>query len=243
MKQAMAEVIDGLLAESGYRDNPYFTHLRDGSFSREDFVETQIQFYFAVVFFNRPMAALAAKIPTPELRVEVLRNVWEEHGEGDASRVHGTTFAEFLNRLAGVTRADIEARALWPEVRIFNTTLVGACVLDEYLIGVGVMGMIERMFCEISAWIGEAVIARGWLPRERMIHYNLHQDLDIKHSDDFFAVLAPTWEQGGDHRYYIEQGLWLGATVFSGLYEGLYRARERRTLRSVRGPHTRAAGG
>ena len=99
------------------------------------------------------------------------------------------------------------------------------------------------MFCEISSWIGEAVIARGWLPRERMIHYNLHQDLDIKHSDDFFAVLAPTWEKGGDHRYYIEQGLWLGATVFSGLYEGLYRARARRTMRSVRGPHTRAAGG
>ena len=42
------------------------------------------------------------------------------------------------------------------------------------------------------------------------------------HSDDFFAVLAPCWEKGGEHRYYIEQGLWLGATVFNGLYEGLY---------------------
>lgn len=243
MSQTLAEAIGGLLEESGYRDNPYFKHLRDGSFSKEDFVETQIQFFFAVIFFSRPMSALAAKIPTPELRVEVLRNVWEEHGEGDARRVHGTTFVEFLNRLAGVTPADIDARALWPEVRIFNTTLAGACVLDEYLIGAGVMGMIERMFCEISSWIGEAVIERGWLERERMIHYNLHEQLDIKHSDDFFAVLEPAWHQSAEHRYYIEQGLWLGATVFAGLYEGLYRARGRRTLREVRGPHTRAAGG
>ena len=34
-----------VLEESGYRANPYFTALADGSFAKEDFVATQVQFY------------------------------------------------------------------------------------------------------------------------------------------------------------------------------------------------------
>lgn len=225
----MKSLIARILAETDHAHNPYFEALRRREFARDDFVETQIQFYFAVIFFPRPMAALAARIPTHELRVEVLRNVWEEHGEGNVSLTHATTFREFLHRLAAVRPEEIERRALWPEVRIFNTTLAGACVLDDYLISCGMMGMIERMFCEISSWIGHAVVGNGWLPAERMIHYDLHEKLDVKHSDDFFAVLRSSWETGTAHeRYAIEQGLRLGATVFHGLYEGLYRARARR---------------
>ncbi|MFK7990254.1 MAG: TenA family transcriptional regulator [Sandaracinaceae bacterium] len=226
----MNALIDQVLDDSGFRDNPYFTALRDGSFERDDFLETQVQFYFAVVFFSRPMAAVAAKIPEAQRRVEVLRNVWEEHGEGDASLMHGATFLTFLNRLGGLDEAAVDARALWPEVRVFNTTLVGAAVLDDYLVSVGMLGIIERMFSEISAWIGEAVVARAWFERERLIHYTLHHELDIKHADDFFKVLAPVWESDPESRYAIEQGIRLGATVFDGLYRGLHRARARRWM-------------
>ena len=73
----MHERIEEILEECGFRQNPYFTALRDGSFDKEDFIESQIQFFFAVVFFSRPMAILAAKIPTTDLRMEVVRNVWE----------------------------------------------------------------------------------------------------------------------------------------------------------------------
>jgi len=236
----MNQLIQKILNETEYRENPYFKGLQDGSFTKEDFVETQIQFYFAVVFFNRPMAALAAKIPAAELRVEVLRNVWEEHGEGDAKRVHGHTFIEFLSRLAAVGTSDIEKRTLWPEIRIFNTVLSGACVLDEYLIGTAMLGMIERMFCDISAIIGHSIVARGWLKPEQMIHYNLHEKLDIKHSDDFFDVLRPSWEKSLENRYYIEQGLRMGASVFNGLYRGLYEQRTQRLFREITGPHLRA---
>jgi pyrroloquinoline-quinone synthase len=234
----MKQLLGAILDESGYRSNPYFAALRDGSFAREDFVETQIQFYFAVLFFSRPMAALAAKIPTAELRVEVLRNVWEEHGEGDPSRVHGRTFVTFLDRLARVSEDDIERRALWPEVRLFNTTLVGACVLDDYLIGAALLGVIERMFCDISCWIGRAVVARGWLPADRMIHYDLHEQIDLRHSQDFFDILEQAWQRSEMNRYQVEQGLRLGATAFNGLYEGLFRNRARRLMRSVSGPHS-----
>ena len=240
--KALPQLIESILIESNFRDNPFFSALKDGSFSKEDFLETQIQFFFAVDFFNQPMAALAAKIPTAELRIEVLRNVWEEHGEGDLKQVHGRTFLELLNRLGDIMPEDVDSRALWPEVRSFNTFLAGACVLDEYLTGVGIMGMIERMFAEISSWIGVGIVEREWLTQERLIHYTLHSELDIKHSQDFFDILAHAWEKSNQDKYAIEQGLRLGAYIFNRLYEDLYRARSRRILRLIRGKHSRAEG-
>ena len=240
--QKLSQLIESILEDCHYKENPYFKSLNEGSFSKDDFVETQIQFFWAVVFFSRPMAALAAKIPTPELRLEIVRNVWEEHGEGDLARVHGTTFVEFLSRLAGITPEEIEQRSLWPEVRAFNIALSGTCVLDDFLTGVGMMGIIERMFADISALIGRGIVTRGWILKDKMIHYSLHEKVDIKHSDDFFNILEKSWSNSDNDRYAIEQGLRLGAYIFNGLYDGLYRARSRRSLRSTRGMHSRAEG-
>ena len=229
--------IDVVLEETGHDKNPYFVSLRDGSFAFDDFVETQIQFYFIVEFFSRPMAAVAAKIPDAGMRLEILRNVWEEHGEGDLTSAHGATFQEFLRRLAGVTPEDLERRTLWPEARLFDTALAGASVLDEYLVSVAMLGMIERMFVNISSWIGRGVVARGWLAEDKIIHYDLHEVLDVRHSQDFFDVLAVRWENDQDARYYIEQGMRLGATAFDTLYRGLYLARGRRTHAAPRRGH------
>jgi hypothetical protein len=227
-------LIDQILAEVDYLNNPYFVYIDSGLFDKNDFLETQIQFYFAVIFFSRPMATLAAKIPTPELRMEVLRNVWEEHGEGDAQLVHGATFVELLSRLDNsITQKEINTRSLWPEVRIFNTTLIGSCALDDYLIGAGVMGIIERMFSDISTVLGKGIVRRGWLPPESMIHYNIHEELDIKHSQDFFNVLESSWKRGAQDRYHIEQGLRMGAVLFNDLYHGLFNNRKRRIFKEV----------
>ncbi len=225
---AFDELVERILAETDYPKNPFLVALADGSFDRDDFVETQIQFYNAVIFFSRPMAAVAAKIPSARQRREILRNVWEEHGEGSDHDAHGETFLALLERL-GVSEEELGRRPLWPEVRLFNTALTGACVMDEFLVGTGVLGMIERMFSDISGRIGRAIVAQGWLPADRIIHYDLHEELDIKHADDFFEVLRPFWRDGTDEdRYVIEQGLRLGAVTFDTLYEHLYRARTRR---------------
>jgi pyrroloquinoline quinone (PQQ) biosynthesis protein C len=236
----MQQRIEEVLEECGFRQNPYFTALRDGSFDKEDFIESQIQFFFAVVFFSRPMAILAAKIPTPDLRMEVVRNVWEEHGEGNLSSVHRNTFLELLSRIGDVSEDDVNKRYLWPSVRIFNTTLVGTCTLDEYLVGVGVMGIIERMFMEISTWLGQGIISRGWLTEERLVHYDVHEVLDLKHSEDFFNVVQPSWDRLEENQYYIDQGLTMGAALFNLLYEQLYINRHKRLFRDVTGFHSRS---
>ena len=228
-ESSIERLVSSITAEVSRASNPYFVALDEKTFAKDDFVETQIQFFHAVEFFSRPMAALAAKIPTPELRMEILRNVWEEHGEGDVRLTHKATHREFLKRIGNVPPEEIERRALWPEVRIFNTTLAGACVLDDYHVGAGALGIIERMFSTYSSHIGRAVVANGWLEASNMIHYDLHEVVDVRHSADFFAVLASDFE---DTRaaYSVEQGLRMGAVVFDGLFRGLHASRARRVF-------------
>jgi pyrroloquinoline-quinone synthase len=49
----------------------------------------------------------------------------------------------------------------------------------------------------------------------------LHAEIDERHAEEFFAVIEPKWDEAG-RRYFIEQGLELGAYAFNRLYSDLY---------------------
>jgi len=237
----MKDYVRALKARMRASQSPYLVGLHDGSFGREDFVETQIQFLFAVVFFSRPMAALAGRLPRPELRLAILDNVRDEHGGGHLRFCHEGTFLELLGRL-GVTPPEIEARALWPEVLAFNTTLAGLCLLDDTNTAMAALGVIEDLFSGISARIGAAVVARGFLPADQIVHYTTHEDLDEDHAEGFYRDLYPAYATHPRFRYQIQQGLELGAHVFLRMYEDLWTSRSRRWTCEVQGPHSLADG-
>src|SRR6516225_2718819 len=87
---------DAVLKEIDILNNPYLAALRDGSMARDGFLRTQEQFFFAVTFFPRPMAALVGRIPDPKARIDILHNLVEEHGEFQEELFHHTTFQQFL---------------------------------------------------------------------------------------------------------------------------------------------------
>ncbi len=208
-----------ILAQRSSSENPYFSGLSDGSLDLEGFRRTQEQFFYAVTFFPRPMAALIGRIPHPRQRLDILGNLLEEHGHLDESAFHHSTFQLFLERLGcDITRLD--AVSLWPEVRAFNSVLTTACVFDELEVGVACMGIIEHAFAGISASIGSAVVARGWISAERLVHYKLHAEIDMRHAEEFYAVIAAGWNDA-QRRYHIEQGLELGSYILDRLYRDL----------------------
>ena len=237
----MRRYIEDLKARLAPLDNPYLMSLREGHFEREDFVETQIQFLFAVVFFSRPMMALAGRLGRNEQRMVLLENVFEEHGEGNLSVSHEQTFLALLGQL-GVGMDDVESRALWPQVRAFNTALAGVCILDDVHTAQASMGIIEDLFSGISSDIGKSIIRRGWLAEDEIVHYGVHEVLDVEHAEGFYASLDEAWDEHPRFAYQIKQGLELGAHIFLTMYEGLYTHRARRWRREVSGPHSLADG-
>ena len=211
---------EAVLAKTRILANPYLVSLADGSMSRDAFRRTQEQFFYAVTFFARPMAALVGRIPDPHQRVDILHNLVEEHGEFEASAFHHNTFRRFLSTL-GTDPATLDPPRLWPEIRAFNSVLTSACVLDELEVGVACMGVIEHAFAGISAAIGRSVVERGWIAAPDLTHYKLHAQIDERHADEFYVVVEPRWREPA-RRYFIEQGLELGAYVFNRLYTDLH---------------------
>ncbi len=237
----MRAYIADLKRRCAVEENPYFKALEDGTFTREDFIETQVQFLFAVVFFSRPMAVLAGRLPRPEQRLSLLENVRDEHGDGNLSLSHERTFLTLLARL-GVTPDEVDRRALWPEVRAFNTALGGLCMADDGYTGLAALGIVEDLFAGISARLGRGIVARGWLAPGELVHYAAHEVLDVSHAEGFYKVIDGPYAAHPRHAYQVTQGLELGAYVFLRMYEDLYRARARRWHRDVRGPHSLADG-
>ena len=213
---------DEILRRYNVVGNSYLQALQDGAMTLECFRRTQEQFFFAVTFFPRPMAALVGRIDDPRLRIDILHNLVEEHGEFREQFFHHTTFQQFL-RTIGCRPEELEGKDLWPALRAFNSVLTTSCVLDELEVGVACMGIIEQVFAGISAVIGKSIVQRDWISADQLVHYKLHEEIDERHAEEFFAVIEPLWDDK-TRRYYIEQGLELGAYTFDRLYRDMYRA-------------------
>lgn len=168
------------------------------------------------------MAALVGRIPDPAQRLDILRNLVEEHGEFSARRFHKTTFREFL-RSSGCVPEQLDGLALWPCLRPFTSVLTTACAHDPLEVGVACMGINEYAFATCSAAIGAAAVERGRVTAECLVHYNLHAAIDERHAQEFFAVIAPRWAEAQD-QYAILQGLEVGAYIIDRLCRDLLRA-------------------
>jgi len=211
---------DEVLRRVGLLNNVYFQELRDGSMSRECFRRSQEQFFFAVRYFPRPMAALIARIGDPVLRLDILKNLVEEHGDFQEEEFHQNTFRAFLGAI-GARDPQSQPVVMCPAAHAFNNTLMATCAADELEVGIGCLGIIEYAFASISAVIGRAVVDRGWVESGQLVHYGLHAELDVRHSQEFFAIVEPRWDDAGT-RGNLQQGLELGAYAFDQLYRSLH---------------------
>ncbi len=207
-----------ILERVGFANNPYFATMANGSMPLEHFRASQEQFFFAVCYFARPMSALISRMPDPDHRIDLLHNIVEEHGDFHRDHFHQNTFRKFLTSIGA--NANIQADAMGPVVHAFNNILMSACLNDEIAIGVCCLGIIEHAFASASANIGSTVVQRGWVAAKDLTHYALHAELDVRHAEEFFAIVEPIWDtpQG---QTAIRQGLELGAYAFDQLYRGL----------------------
>ncbi len=218
-------VTDRLLTQRPILGELYFTSLADGRMARETFVRSQRQFYFAVRFFSRPMAALMSRMPDSSSRRTLMRNLAEEHGLDDAedggldpAMAHDRTFLAFLATL-GVSQDEMCSETEGSEVRAFNLALLGACFGESPSFAYACLGAIEYAFADISALLGKAVVDRGWIAASELVHYKLHAEIDKRHAAEFFKEVGP------DAAADAEAGVAFGLHIFARLYSELLRVR------------------
>jgi len=216
---------DQMLADRNILKKPYFADLTNGAMSLPGFRDTQEQFLFAVRFFSRPMAALASRLPDSASRLDLIHNLGEEHGEGNPATAHDKTFAQFLRSIGG--RGDRDTKA-GPAVDAFNHALIGVCLAKETDAAFSCLGIIEYAFADISAFIGNAVVARGWVRREDLVHYNLHAEIDKRHAEELFSAVEGRFDEGQANVDVVESGLRLGLHLFDAFYADLHQLSQTR---------------
>lgn len=212
---------DRLLAQRPILGEGYFTSLAAGRMTLETFVRSQRQFFFAVRFFSRPMAALVSRMPCSSTRRTLIHNLAEEHGLDeeagrglDPSMAHDQTFCAFLTTL-GITREAMHREPEGSEVRSFNLALLGACLGETPAFAYGCLGAIEYAFADISALIGQTVVERGWVAAAELVHYKLHAQIDKRHAAELFDEVPP------DSMADAEAGVAFGLHIFLRLYSEL----------------------
>lgn len=215
-KMRATQMADDVLKKVPILQGKFFQTLHSHEMSLKQFQKTQQQFFFAVDYFSRPMAALVSRLPEHAQRITILENIMEEHGDMDSAKYHSNTFKQFLNSI-GTSMVDIKES---PIVLAFNLDLMGVSISEEPYVAIGAFGIIEYAFADISADIGTTVVERGWVEKEDLVHYSLHAKLDKKHAEEFFAIVEPHLNDPVKKDQF-QRGLELGAYVFHKLYDDL----------------------
>lgn len=211
----------GLLEVVPILGNGYFRALESGEMTQKDFARSQVQFFYAVGFFSRNLAALIARLPTSAGRAVLVHNLSEEHGldeenPGEGFRAHlahDRTFARFLETLG----EGLEESYPEPPVQAFNLALLGACASEQPGFALAALGIIEYAFADISALIGRRVVELGWVKSGELVHYSVHAEIDKRHAAELFEAAEESCEDGET----LTHGLAFGRYIFDRLYVDL----------------------
>lgn len=198
--------------------HPYLAWMAAPATDRDAFRATQLPFRHAVEGFSRALAATLARVPVLEDRLALWRNVAEEHGHGSAAASHKHTYLDYLRAL-GATPEEL-ARPCPVAVAAFEQALLGWCLTRGPEAGAAALGAIEHAYVGVSVAIARTIHARGWVARGSQRHYEIHEELDVVHARDLFAIAAPAWAEPRA-RAEVAYGLALGAHWFWSLYAEL----------------------
>ena len=199
--------------------NYYFSRLINDELTLEEFQKSQLNFFDAVLSFTKPMFIISSRLDSYEQRLCILENIFEEHGNGDITKSHGKTFEEYLI-LLGVNKKEIKNRKVNKSSQKFNLSLIEKSQKESTYFSLAMMGIIEERYSEISKLISEKVLKNKWLTEKTLIHYKVHEKLDIDHAESFYHLISSKWLNKSIQDD-IKKGLRFGNELILKLYTGL----------------------
>ena len=183
---------------------------------KERFKETQIGILDAVEFFSRPMFIISSKLDSYEDRYCIIRNILDEHGNGEIKKAHGNTFRQYLFSL-GATEKQIKNRKPNQAAVKYNNILMECSLNSSTMRSVAMMAIIEERYSKISATIVKEILKKKWISKENLYHYSLHEELDVEHAQGFYNIIKGGWEDI-NLKEEIKKGLSLGNSMILNLY-------------------------
>lgn len=201
-----------------FSKHPYFIWMNEEATTRDNFLESQLPFRFAVESFSQALAAVLARVQFLEARLPLFANIAEEHGYGNLLQSHKFTFREYLQAL-GASEVELNTPCTTP-VLAFNQSILTYCLTQSPEAGAAMLCIIEYLYVGISASIASTLQQRLWTIPGSQSHYTTHEKLDTEHARDLMNMATPAWNTMVS-RSQVAQALVLGAYYFWSLYNDL----------------------
>lgn len=148
--------------------------------TQAEFLKSQTGFFYAVQAFPQMLSSLACKIEDPLIRLNVIENLWEEHGKGNSDNFHTFTFLSYLKSLGH--SSDIVEHNYFVNLWIKNT-LEQDLTPSEYAT---YLSGIEYIYAKLSILICSTVDKFNL--KEQQSHYKVHSELDFIHANELLEV-------------------------------------------------------
>ena len=197
---------DELKKQYPISNNIYFSLLKQGV-SKSWLHATQSPFWYAVEGWSNILINILSKLSSSEQRIIILRNLNDEHGNGDIKKCHTYTFTQFL-------KSTIDTSAPPPHANCVDNFITSIMETQDVVKQLSIVGIIEYIYAYLSIEIG---ICCNKLNIKNE-HYKEHTKLDIEHALDIFRLLQQSFpEKLDDIKQYMKHGI----TIFMNLFTQL----------------------
>lgn len=165
--------------------HPLFRHMENGSLSDRAVRAIALDVFHVVDAFPRFLAALIAQIPDYRLRMELVENLYCEHGSMDPAEIHVVTYRSFLHAL-GIDDAAIDASEPGLPATVYVRAVFDLCARAPVAEALAAMGVIEEVVARVSPIVGRfgARYASGGTGS----HFSVHETLDFSHADELYGL-------------------------------------------------------
>ncbi|TMB57308.1 MAG: CADD family putative folate metabolism protein, partial [Chloroflexi bacterium] len=139
--------IDEQIAERHLLTHPFYTKWREGTLSREALQEYARQYYAFESTFPRLLSALHTRSERPDVRQQILDNLWdEEHGEVN----HAELWLRFGEGI-GADRGSVRGAELNDGTRALLSTYWSAVSDESLAAGIAALYAYEGQVPEVAA--------------------------------------------------------------------------------------------
>lgn len=166
-----------------------FKGLLENSFSPAEIESIGLEIYQVVLVFPRFLSAMITRIDDYKLRMDLVENLFEEHGRMKVDKVHSETYVTFLNKL-GIENAKIhKSRPGLPSI-VYTRGVLQLCLQENILEGLAALAIIEEIVARVSISTGKFARNYGNRDKGHVDHFSDHEVLDLAHSREIYQLVA-----------------------------------------------------
>jgi pyrroloquinoline quinone (PQQ) biosynthesis protein C len=222
MYGALKDLTVELFASQRVEQHALFLLLEGDRLTVDEARAIGLDIFHVVDAFPRFLAAVLTHIGDYRERMNLVENLYAEHGRMREEQVHVVTYRSFLHAL-GLSDAQIDASEPGLAAQAYVRALLALCGREEPAEALGALGVIEEVVARVSPIVGRYG-SRGLRAGASMgSHFSVHEALDLSHADEIYRLAAHTCARGLEND--VRRGIALGFYYQTRLYTDLVSSR------------------